>query len=158
MVYLDFVVASALPFIVMIIYNIMIIIKLVQVSIKRRTMNVTNSGPNIYQLTFTLLTVSFTYMLLTSPSAILVLGWDYFGINSGHSHELILMWRSIAKVNMNSTFNFIQYACIGPSFRMQSKNMLKKIAKYFKVSRCKLPHVCKFKLTQNTSNIEMNNI
>lgn len=158
MVYIDFIMAAALPFIIMITYNILIIIELVKTSIKRRAMNVTNRGPDVSQLTMTLLAVSFIFMLLSSPSAILVLGWNYFGVNSGHSQETIRLWRSVAKMllNMNSSFNFLQYACTGKSFRIQSKNLLLKMKNYLLISIHKL--LVQLKIHPTSNNIEMNNM
>ena len=47
---------------------------------QRRDIIDTESGPDLVNLTATLLTVSFTFIILTSPSAVLVLGWKYFGL------------------------------------------------------------------------------
>ena len=94
-------------------------------------------------LTTTLLVVSFTYIILTSPSTILVLGWNYFGITSGHSAESVKLCRSVAKMflNMNNALNFIQYACTGQKFRTASKDLIhhtwNNITKICLSSRCK---------------------
>ena len=135
MVYIDFIVACLIPFVTMIMCNSLIINKVIQASTKRRNMTNSKSGPDVYNLTTTLLTVSFMFMLLSSPSAVLVLGWDFFGINSGHSTNTIKLWRSMAKMllNMNSALNFVQYACTGQTFRQASKNLLKGIINVLKI-------------------------
>ena len=126
MVYADFVVAVTVPFSIMFICNSLLIVKLIE-SQKSRA-NLTNTAPaqNLTNLTRTLLVVSFTYIILTSPSAILVLGWDYFGITSEHSSDSVRLGRSMASMllSVNNAFNFVQYAWTGKRFRTSSKGLI----------------------------------
>ena len=127
MVYVDFVFSALLPFTIMCICNTIIVIKLFQKQkIQKQISPNAASGLNLANLTTTLLVVSFTYMLLTAPSTILVIGWNYFGITSGHSSDTIKLCRSLAKIllNINNSLNYIQYACTGNKFRSASKDVL----------------------------------
>lgn len=140
MVYVDFIVASLIPFLIMMVYNLLIIQKVVRASITRRSLTSAESRPNLSNLTGTLLAVSFTYMFLTSPSAILVLGWDYFGVIDGYSSDWVRLWRSIGKMllNFNNALNFVQYAITGEKFRKESKKLLISMVKLFEF-KCKEP-------------------
>ena len=126
MVHVDFIVAALLPFVIMIVCNAVLIFKLLEKEENRKNMKSTGSGPDLTNLTTTLLVVSFTYILLTSPSAILVIGWEFFGITSGHSVVSVKLWRSFAKMFlvMNNALNFVQYVCTATRFRTASKNLL----------------------------------
>ena len=104
----------------------MIIQNLIQTREKRKQITTSGSGPDLVNLTTTLLVVSFTFIILTSPSTIFVLGWNYFGISSGHSPDMVKLCRVIAKMllNMNNALNFIQYVCSGQKFRRVSSDVL----------------------------------
>ena len=136
MVYVDFVIAGLLPFTIMLVCNIIIIIKLIENRKKMAGITTKKSGPDLVNLTTTLLVVSFAYIMLTSPSTFLVLGWNYFGITSGHSSDSVKLCGSLSKVllNMNNALNFIQYACIGKKFRGASKEILYRMA--YDIKKC----------------------
>ena len=126
MVYVDFVVAAQLPFTIMIVCNVIIIFNLVSNRKKQKTIKASGSGPDLVNLTTTLVLVSFSYIILTSPSTLLVVGWNYFGITSGHSHSGVKLCRNFAKIllNMNNSLNFIQYVCTGKKFQAASLNLI----------------------------------
>lgn len=125
MVYVDFIISALLPFTIMIVCNAIIIHKLIKNKKITKNIKSTGIGPDLVNLTTTLLVVSFTYIILTSPSAILVIGWNYFGITSGHSTDTVKLWRSFAKLFlvMNNALNFLQYVCTGKRFRTASKDL-----------------------------------
>ena len=142
MVYVDFVFSALLPFTIMVVCNIIIAIKLIQKqSIQKKISSNTTLGLGLINLTTTLILVSFTYMLLTAPSTILVIGWNYFGIASGHSSDAITLCKSLAKMplNINNSLNFIQYACTGQKFRKASRDvvngMIGSLAKLYSFSK-----------------------
>ena len=49
------------------------------VSIQRKNMTEKRDDSSQMSMSITLITLSFTYMMLTAPSSILALGWNYFG-------------------------------------------------------------------------------
>ena len=50
-----------------------------------------------------------------------------FRVTSGHSADVIRLWRTMAKMllNVNSALNYLQYAATGDTYRQESYNLLK---------------------------------
>lgn len=90
-------------------------------------------------LAFTLLVVSFSYIILTAPSAILVLGWNYFGVTQGFSKDGVQLLRTAAKLllNLNSSINFFQYIITGKTFREATHNLMKSMTLCIIYLKCK---------------------
>ncbi|KAK2158226.1 hypothetical protein LSH36_174g02024 [Paralvinella palmiformis] len=126
--WIDFVVASLAPFVLMISINVAIIVRLVYLR-KRRNLNArADDKTRMNTMTAILITVSLMFFITTAPITIFVGTQEYWWSKAETDRDaakLDLVW---ASVNMaaytNCAINFILYCLSGPSFRRELAKML----------------------------------
>ncbi len=115
--WIDFAFYSIIPFIVMITCNSIIITKITRSKIKRHSMTEINKQMQKSQtssVTFMLISVSLTFILLTAPSRIVTL--------IGYTDENYYRWRlffvgTVFLIHINHSVNFLLYSISGSKFR-----------------------------------------
>lgn len=123
--WLDFVLSSLGPFVLMVSFNVAIISRLIYLKYaKKRTTDVVSKRLNT--MTAILITISFVFFLTTAPIS-------FFSRRERHREEAAESdeeWAIISIVAyVNNAINFILYCLSGPCFRRELAKMLK-IEKY----------------------------
>ncbi|CAH1796314.1 unnamed protein product [Owenia fusiformis] len=126
--WLDLTVASLLPFLMLIICNVLIIVQLMRSKKRRQEMNVSSSRTDhTRSMTIMLLAISFIFVILTSPIVIYEAGYQDFAKDRsplGRARDA-LVW---AIVNMflylNHAINFFMYCLSGSRFREEMRRLL----------------------------------
>ena len=130
----DFVVKSALSFFGLFICNIMILVRLCQMTHKRHDISSANAKDTkvMRSLTFMLLTVNFFYLLCISPLQIMYL----IDKSDPYGQGITQRWQAIAALRwafaidvyyLNHAINFILYCISGSEFRKALKMLFVKM-------------------------------
>ncbi|KAK2170559.1 hypothetical protein LSH36_2g10077 [Paralvinella palmiformis] len=126
--WIDFVIASLAPFVLMLSINVAIIGRLVHMK-RVRSQNVTvDVNTRMSSMTAILITVNFTFFVTTAPITIYIgtqnIWWDrVYNPQEEAQHEL--QWASVnVAAYTNFAINFILYCLSGPTFRRELAKML----------------------------------
>jgi len=126
--WIDFVIASLAPFVLMLSINVAIIARLLYLR-KLRNLNArADANTRINTMTTILITVNFMFFVTTAPITI------YIGTQK-HWNDQVKTYRDLAKLHLawasinmaaytNFAINFILYCLSGPSFRRELARML----------------------------------
>ena len=124
--WIDFSVSSFVPFVVIVICNAIIIYKIFQARKSREIcMNVqqVKGQEKMMQLSVTLVTISFVFLLCTCPTTVYFIVEPYWkGVDSSpRSKASRYLTHTVAHFlfYLNSAINFILYCVTGPSFRQE---------------------------------------
>lgn len=138
--WVDATVYSFLPFILLLIMNIIIIVALAQADSKKRKM--TNhfkvkrsqeqrNAINSHRLTIMLLTITCAFILLTAPAMVIHIlrekGQPYFNLNQPTDMAKYILTRQISRILLytNHSINFFLYCVTGTKFRRELAAMLR---------------------------------
>ena len=129
---LDVMIASVIPFLLMLICNITIIVRLQIAMMKRRgQMNVQqkDSGPRMTTMTAMLLAISFIFLCTTGPLTIYLTIRPYlprteFGTRPDSQRHLLFTSLSLLAY-VNNTVNFFLYCITGAKFRHELKSLFR---------------------------------
>ncbi len=130
--WIDFVVMSLVPFVVILILNICIIVKMGKVYYNRRVnMNVTSDSAAFANMTVILLAVCAWFFLTTAPKAIFLIveGVEGFYVVSRSPEDQARFLLVAAIVThfayLNNAFNFVLYIVTSSKFRKELSHLFK---------------------------------
>ncbi len=130
--WIDFVVMSLVPFVIILILNICIIVKMGKVYYNRRVnMNVTSDSAAFANMTIILLVVCAWFFLTTAPKAIFLIVEGVGGIYdvSRSPENQAWFYLALATVTLfaylNNSFNFVLYIVTSSKFRKELSNLFK---------------------------------
>ena len=130
----DFAIRCAIPFLIIIISNSLMIAKLVKVSRQREALGLSQAGKNknsMTSLATVLIILSVAYLLLTSPMQIMYLvdRVDPFGsetIGASAAARSFLLWTiAFSLYFLNHCKCFVMFCAMGGQFRKDLKNLIK---------------------------------
>ena len=126
--WIDFVFASALPFVVLIVANTGIVLKIsISNYVRKHKMNQASGGVKMTSMTVTLLTVSLVFLITTAPISVYLILQENFvkNLTPEQSAWADLWWAVVLNLfYVNNSCNFLLYCVTGPRFRKELQLML----------------------------------
>ena len=130
--YLDAVIASYIPFMIMLVCNIAIILIVFKANKKRESMSTYSkqTSGRMGQMTTILLLLNFAFLFTTSPVVIVHAFFDvFFGSGEDPDMERFRLAHNVTALlsYLNSSLNFVLYCLSGEKFRSDLSNIMSKI-------------------------------